>query len=132
MKARGTSPSSPVLLFGETGSNLAPRGPHEAVSLLCTGTAGTKERRKSPGATGVCAGSPHSCVLKVLAVSPSQPGARLGKELGGSGGWQKINHSAVTLCPNWFPQTKLHCPLTRTNKRSRERLKVTGDLKYLP
>lgn len=62
-------------------------------------------------------------------------GARLGKKCGGSGGLAENKSQrlgAVTLCPNWFRQTKLHCPLTRTNKPSWERLKFTGDLKYLP
>lgn len=120
-------------------TNLAPQGPRGA--LLCTGqqldaeTAVKKERRKSPGAAGVCVGSPHSCVPQVLAGSPIPARGPAGEEARRKW-WLAENKSlrlgAVILCPNWFPQTKLHCPLTRTNKLSRERLKVTGDPKYLP
>lgn len=116
------------------------------MSLLHTGqqrgpvTAIKKERRKSHGAAGVCVGSPHSCVPEMLAGSlvPDRLWGlrgRLGMKCRGTGGLAENKSQclgAVTLCTNWFRQTKLHCPLTRTNKPSQERLKFTGDLKYLP
>lgn len=89
-----------------------------------------KKRRKSPGAARVGAGSPPSCMPGAVAMSPGRArGGRLGKKRGGSGRLvenKSQRSGAVTLCPNWFRQTKLHCPLTRTNKLSRERLNSQG------
>lgn len=119
----------------------------KAVSLLCAGqrqspeTAVKKEKEKPWLHGGLCrvtpqlyardaGGVPHPRFGGGRAVGPGW-----WKKRGGSGGLaenKSLRLGAVTLCPNWFRQTKLHCPLTRTNKPSRERLKFTGDLKYLP
>lgn len=108
--------------------------------------AGGEERgRKTTGAGGVYSGSPPQLNIRnAMPCHTSQNrgsgraggvGTRVGKKPRGSRGLaeNKSHHiAAVTLSPNWFRQTKLHCPLTRTNKPARERLKCAGGLKYLP
>lgn len=118
-------------------TKLAPQGPGGAPSFELVISRALRLWKKREGKAlvlqGLCGVTPQLSP-RCWHCPPSQSMGQLGKKLGGSGGWQKINHSSwvLTLCPNWFPQTKLHCPLTRTNKLSRERPKVTGDPKYLP